>query len=522
MATVTKDFKIKHGLIVEGTNATVDGSDIITADSITAGNGEGGNENVTVSYDAEAKKVTFEAPPEYTDEDVKAVLTGSSQTNISITEVEGVLTIAAENGVDDATTADLAEDPEATVDSGTMYFTNARARAALSGGTGIDYDDESGEIAVDTTEIATKTYVDEVAQGIIAKPAVEAATTTNLSGTYSNGTSGVDATLTLAASATLDIDGWTTWEEGYGVLVKDQTNAFENGRYFIDQVGDAETAWILKRCIYCDESDEIAGSYFFVKHGSINASTGWVATVENPETFTIGTDDITIIQFSGAGTYSGGTGIDVNGTEISIDFTEFDSDEIDEGDTNLYYTDQRVKDVLTGSTQTNISITEVEGDLVITAENGVDDSTTADLAEDPEGSGTSGTWYFTDQRAVDALEAVVPDFEAVEINSIAKQIAATATLTTAEVVGTVYSFAYADYRTAKFLVKMAAGSHTEVVEVLLTLDTSNNIAITEYAIVGTNGTMGVVSASVSGSDVLLTVNPNNNNTTVKVYGTLLV
>ena len=119
---------------------------------------------------------------------------------------------------------------------------------------------------------------------------------------------------------------------------------------------------------------------------------------------------------------------------------------------------------------------------------------------------------------------MIPDFDAVEISSIAKQIAATATLSTAEVVGTVYSFAHAEYRAAKFLVKMAAGSHTEVIEVLLTLDSSNNIAITQYAMVGTNGELGVIDAALGGienANVLLRVEPNNNDTTIKVYGTLV-
>jgi hypothetical protein len=65
-------------------------------------------------------------------------------------------------------------------------------------------------------------------------------------------------------------------------------------------------------------------------------------------------------------------GLVVEGTTGTIDgnniLTDADTTDIlDEGTTNLYYTDQRVKDVLTGSTQTNISITEVEGELVITA-----------------------------------------------------------------------------------------------------------------------------------------------------------
>jgi hypothetical protein len=127
--------------------------------------------------------------------------------------------------------------------------------------------------------------------------------------------------------------------------------------------------------------------------------------------------------------------------------------------------------------------------------------------------------YFTDARAVDALEAVVPNFTEVDINSVATQVAATGSIT-ASTANTVYSFAKADYRSAKFLVKVASGTHTEISEVLLTLDTSDNVAITEYAIVGTNGTLSVISAGVSGANVNLLVNPTNNST-VTVMGTLL-
>jgi hypothetical protein len=127
--------------------------------------------------------------------------------------------------------------------------------------------------------------------------------------------------------------------------------------------------------------------------------------------------------------------------------------------------------------------------------------------------------YFTDARAVDALEAVVPNFTEVDINSVATQVAATGSATAATAT-TVYSFAKADYRSAKFLVKVAYSTHTEISEVLLTLDTSDNIAITEYAIVGTNGTLSAVSAAVSGANVNLLVTPTNTST-VTVMGTLL-
>lgn len=168
---------------------------------------------------------------------------------------------------------------------------------------------------------ATKSYVDEVAQGIVTRPSVEAATTANLGGTYDNGTAGVGATLTFAAAASFTVDGVTFDTQYQGLLVKDQTDATTNGRYFLSTVGDGGTSWVFTRCGYCDTADEIPGSYIFVTGGSTNANTGWIQTVADPSTFVVGTDDITVIQFSGAGTYTAGTGLDLTGTVFSHDDT---------------------------------------------------------------------------------------------------------------------------------------------------------------------------------------------------------
>lgn len=171
---------------------------------------------------------------------------------------------------------------------------------------------------INDTDAANKRYVDDVAQGISAKPAVLAATTTNLSGTYNNGTAGVGATLNLGPSATLTIDGVNLTAQYDGVLVKDQTNAYENGRYFVSQVGDALTDWILTRCIYCDEASEIPSAYVFVQSGTTYGGTGWVALVSDPSAFDVGIDDINWQQFSGAGSYTAGLGLTLTGTEFDI------------------------------------------------------------------------------------------------------------------------------------------------------------------------------------------------------------
>jgi hypothetical protein len=87
------------------------------------------------------------------------------------------------------------------------------------------------------------------------------------------------------------------------------------------------------------------------------------------------------------------------GDAITAAINLLTTSDIEEG-TNLYYTEERAKtdaaELLTGATLTNITITGDGDGLTITAENGVADSTTDDLDE-----GTTNR-YFTDQRALDA------------------------------------------------------------------------------------------------------------------------
>jgi hypothetical protein len=176
------------------------------------------------------------------------------------------------------------------------------------------------------TDATNKQYVDEIAEGLEVKPAVEIATTDNLVATYNNGASGVGATLTATTNGAFpEIDGVTlvsTVSGRNGVLVKDQTNAAQNGRYNLTQVGNGSTPWILTRCGLCDESDEIAGTFTFVKQGTLYAGTGWVQIVDDPATFVIGTDPIFVVQFSGAGVITAGAGLTLNENVLSITVAE--------------------------------------------------------------------------------------------------------------------------------------------------------------------------------------------------------
>jgi hypothetical protein len=166
---------------------------------------------------------------------------------------------------------------------------------------------------------ATKQYVDNTAAGVVAKPSVLAATTTNIGATYSNGTLGVGATLTANSNGVFpsDFGGASGWAQFKGILVKNQTNKEENGRYFVSDMGSVSTPYVLTRCGYCDEASEIPGAYIFVQDGTL-AGTGWIQVVADPATFVVGTDDIDVFQFSGAGTYLGGGGLVLTDNTFSV------------------------------------------------------------------------------------------------------------------------------------------------------------------------------------------------------------
>ena len=202
----------------------------------------------------------------------------------------------------------------------TAQQTAIDAKLSLAGGT------MTGKITLDgdptqSLHAVTKQYVDNVEAGLKAKPSVVAATTANLTADYANGTSGVGATLTGTANGAFpQIDGVsvTTVNGQRGVLVKNQTNAAHNGRYNLTTQGDAGTKWVLTRCTLCDQASEIPGAYVFVTDGTLNGQTGWVQHVDDPATFVIGTDDIDVFQFAGAGTVTAGTNVSVSGNQVSV------------------------------------------------------------------------------------------------------------------------------------------------------------------------------------------------------------
>jgi hypothetical protein len=78
------------------------------------------------------------------------------------------------------------------------------------------------------------------------------------------------------------------------------------------------------------------------------------------------------------------------------------------------------------------------------------------------------------------------------------------------------------FTSAKLLVKFKTATHTQVSEVLLTLDASGNVAITEFAEVGTNGSLGTITALNIAGTVAIRVTTAYNATDVMIYATALI
>lgn len=145
------------------------------------------------------------------------------------------------------------------------------------------------------TDIANKAYVDSVAQGLDIKASCLYGTTGNI---------------TLSGLGTRAGGDWTSsLTAGDRILVKSQTNQAENGIYAASASGWTRTADM-------NTWSEVPGAFTFIEDGATLLSTGWVTTAGS--TGTIGVTAMPWTQFSGAGTYNAGNGLQLVGNTFSV------------------------------------------------------------------------------------------------------------------------------------------------------------------------------------------------------------
>jgi hypothetical protein len=172
---------------------------------------------------------------------------------------------------------------------------------------------------VNDNDAANKAYVDAVAEGLHVHEQAHAMITTPLATitgdtvTYDNGTSGVGATLTLSTALDLaggDLDGDTDITTGDRVIINGESNAAHNGIYVIT------STTVLTRATDFDTSAEMAGGDFvWVTHGTTYEDTGWVL---GEAVTTVGTSNVSFVQFSGLGQVTAGDGLAKSGNTLSV------------------------------------------------------------------------------------------------------------------------------------------------------------------------------------------------------------
>lgn len=161
-----------------------------------------------------------------------------------------------------------------------------------------------------TTDAASKGYVDSVAQGLSVKGSVLLATATALpANTYLAGV------ITITATGTLTVDGTVTALNDR-ILVKDEGAALENGIYKVTTAGAIGVAAVLTRSTDMDVAAEFPGAFVFVESGTVNTAAGFVCTNSTPPT--VGTTAINFTQFSGAGEITAGAGLTKTGNTLDV------------------------------------------------------------------------------------------------------------------------------------------------------------------------------------------------------------
>jgi hypothetical protein len=379
------------------------------------------------------------------------------------------------------------------------YFTDERAQDAIGDnvGNGLDYDDATGAISVDpsefalsavgaptgnvsmatykitglgtptdATDAATKSYVDSAAQGIDWKASVRAATTAN-----------VTLASDLENGDTLD---GVTLATGDRILVKDQSTGSQNGIYVVKASGAPD------RSTDADTSAELTSNFaVFVEEGTANADQGYVLT--NDGAITVGTTALTFTQFTGLGQVVAGDGLSKTGNTLNVT-----------AGTGIS---------ITGDAVTNSGVLSIAGTAnQITASA----STGAITLSGPQDLHSAATPTFAGVNAgsgnVTAGSVTLPD-----------ALVGSALATASTSATTIDSWSTATYSSAKYIVQMKKGTDIEVIEVLVTVDGSNNVYLTEYADVISNAELGTTNAVYSGGNVLLQVTGAAADTAVKVH-----
>jgi hypothetical protein len=493
MATVNKNFRIKHGLVVEGSTATVNGQNILT---------ETGSDQYILNLVGGQNLIDSVASGLSVD--------GNSQLSIDRTVVDGWYDSngAAAAALSDA--QDYADTAEADAVTAANSYTDGRETAITT----------AYEAYADQAEVDAKAYTDTREGAITTAYEAYADQAEVDAKAYTDTREGAITTAyeAYADQAEVDAKAYTDTREGaittayeaYADQAEVDAKAYTDTRE-----GAITTAYEA----YADQAEVDAKAYADQKVADLVDSAPALLDTLNELAAAIGdnpnyaTDLATSVGEKVAKAGDTMTGLLVLSADPSANLGAATKQYVDAAETDAKaYTDTR-EGAITTAYEAYADQAEVDAKA---------------YTDTREGAITTAYEAYADQAEVDAIataQAALDDvldgttpFTDLNINDVAKQVAARTT-SLASVPVTAYQFNKTNFKSGKFLIKIDNGTHNEISEILVTLDSSNNVAITEYAIVGTNGSRGTITADVDGTHCRIRVNPLNDST-ITVAGTV--
>jgi len=584
MATVVKDFRVKAGLVVEGSTATVNGKNIITAGTVDAKGdlivgsaddavarlGIGTNGQVLTAASGATYGLQWSDPAAVGVFGESIVFEGATanefETTLAVTDPTGDRTITLPNATGTvALTSDIPSLTGYVTETGTQTLTN-KTLTLPKVNENVDLTATSTELNIldgatlSTTEL---NYVDGVTSAIQTQLNDKASSgdlTTHTGATEAHGATGAvvgttntqtltNKTLTSPVVSGLTISDSSIVLEGSSADANETTLTVTNPTAdrtitFPDATGTVALTNNKLDAFAATSSSELASVI------SDETGTGALVFANTPTLVTpnIGAATGTSLVLSGDLTVNGTT-TTINSTEITVDDKNLTLGSVatptdagaDGGGLTLKGTTDKTfswidaTDSWTSSEHLDLAsgkVLKVNGTQVLSATeytgnaatvtNGV--YTTSKISALAATSSSELAGVISDETGTGALvfantpTLVTPVLGAATATSIAltDALLGTATATASTSATTIDTWSASTYSSAKYIVQMKKGTDIEVIELLVTVDGSNNVYLTEYADVISNAQLGTTDAVYSGGNVLLQVTGAASDTVVKV------
>jgi hypothetical protein len=589
MATVTKDFRVKAGLVVEGSTATVNGKNIITAgvvdakgdlivgsaDDAVARLGVGSNGQVLTANSGATYGVEWSAPAAVGVFGSSIEFEGSTadgfETTLAVTDPTADRTITLPDATGTvALTSDLPSTAGMVTETGTQTLTNktltspkinedvvltatATELNVLDGITSST--SELNILDGATLSVTELNYVDGVTSAIqtqLDAKATSSDLTTHTGATEAHGATGaVVGTTNTQTLTNKTLTSPTLTTPALGVATATSING--------TTIPDTKTLVVTTdklNVLAATSSSELAGII------SDETGTGALVFANTPTLVTpnIGAATGTSLVLSGDLTVNGTT-TTINSTEITIDdknlvlgsvATPTDAGADGGGLTLKGATDKTFNwvdatDSWTSSEHMDLAsgkVLKINGTEVLSATqytgnaatvtNGI--TTASKISALAATSSAELAGVISDETGTGALvfantpTLVTPAIGAATGTTLVLSDALTATAVTLTntVVGSnlgtagtsatnIDAWSVDTYSAAKYIVQMKKSGNIELIEILVAVDGDNNVYLTEYANVQSNGELGTTNAIYSGGVVILQITAAAADTFVKLH-----